>query len=250
MQYRLFDTTTRWQRLAAIIELGGEVLEQLHREQGTVPFQPWFVAAKEKAAIKQLSLSQTDAEWIWEVLRSEPSVQRDFGALPAAGSPWFSQVSRFDVLDKGECFSIGLRPADVRELLSRVGKPVTEEAISVRLLEKLQMRPGKGRRLECCRTLCQLTIKIDEPRDAHSEAARLKTDTSLVTVNDQSVTVLAKSLNHAYTMASRRLEQDRRSHGGPAYEHLVYVGQAKRLKLEQIRKLVETGDWEVPIIDH
>ena len=99
MQYHLFDTTTRWQRIAVLIELGGEALDAFKDGEAAPEFQPWFVAVKEKTAIKQINFAHADAEWLWDVLRSEPSVQREFGVLPAVGTPWFQQSEALQVLD-------------------------------------------------------------------------------------------------------------------------------------------------------
>ena len=245
-QYKLFDTTTRWQRLSVLIEMAGEILEDLTHRGLEATFQPWFVALKEKASIKQVNLDHSDAEWLWDVLRSEPSVQREFGSLPPAGSSWFQQTEHFDVLNKGECFGVGLRLPDIRDLLNRTDKPPTDEAIVVRLLEKLRMRPGKASRLECYSVLSELIINVEETFDEEREAKIMRVAPQLITMGDKSVTVIAKSLNQAYTMASRRLEPERRGPNGHAYDRLVYLGRNNRLTLETIRRQVETGKWEVP----
>ncbi len=37
------------------------------------------------------------------------------------------------------------------------------------------------------------------------------------------------------------------SHGGNAYEHVIYVDAKRRLKLEEIRRAIELGCWTVPV---
>jgi hypothetical protein len=58
--------------------------------------------------------------------------------------------------------------------------------------------------------------------------------------------VRVHSLNQAYTFASRRLEPNRMTHGGNAYEHMIYVDGKRRLKFEELRSAVELGYWQVP----
>ncbi len=78
-QYQLFDTTTRWQRLSLLVELGGQALDELREHRAEPTLQPWFVAVKEMAAIKQVNFYHSDGDWLWDVLRSEPSVQHELG---------------------------------------------------------------------------------------------------------------------------------------------------------------------------
>ena len=67
-----------------------------------------------------------------------------------------------------------------------------------------------------------------------------------ITLGKGIVTVRVDSLNQAYTVSSRRLEPNRRSHGGRTYDHVVHVGQGTRTPLETIRQRVENDEWEVP----
>lgn len=246
MQYHLFDTTARWQRMSVLIELGGAALDEFKDRAATPEFQPWFVAVKEMATIKQVNLAQADAEWLWDVLRSEPSVQAEFGDLPAASTPWFQQTEHFHVLNQGEQFAIGLNSTTVHQLLQSADEPSADPVPTVRLLEKLRMRPGKASRLECCNVLCELTIPVEEVGIVEREAEILRVEPGLVTLGDGQVTVIAKSLNQSLTIATRRLEPDRRSPSGHTYNRLVYLGQDTNQTLEQIRRQVETDDWEVP----
>ncbi len=245
-QYRLFDTTTRWQRLSLLVELGGYALDEFN-ERGVLPkFQPWFVSVKEMAAMKQVNFDHSDAEWLWDVLRSESSVQRELGSLPPAGVSWFKQTEHFHLLPKGARFAIGLSPYEVRNLLQTPSETAPDARIVVRLLEKLRMRPGKASRLECCNVLGELTIKAEETFGSDREAEIMRVEPQLITLGEKTVTVITKSLNQAYSVASRRLEPNRRQHGGHTYDRLVYLGSCERIKLEHIRRRVETDDWEVP----
>ena len=175
-----------------------------------------------------LNLAQADAEWLWDVLRSEPSVQAEFGDLPAAGTPWFQQTEHFHVLNRGERFAVGLNSVSVRQLLQPADKSSAAPVPTVRLLEKLRMRPGKASRLECCNVLCELTIPVEEMGTAEHEAQILRVEPRLVTLGDHQLTVIAKSLNQSLTIAIRRLEPDRRGHSGHSghtYNRLVYLGE-------------------------
>ena len=60
-------------------------------------------------------------------------------------------------------------------------------------------------------------------------------------ISGNCLVVNVKSLNHAYTAASLRLQPNRRSHGGRVYDHLA-VKQDKDFKpLEAIRVEQEKG---------
>ncbi len=54
------------------------------------------------------------------------------------------------------------------------------------------------------------------------------------------------SLNEAYTVASRRLEPERRHPGGHIYDVFFWDDGMNRTQLEIIRKKVETGKWPEP----
>jgi hypothetical protein len=160
----------------------------------------------------------------------------------------FKQPEHFHLLPIRARFAIELTPPELRDLLRTPSETASDARIVVRLLEKLRMRPGKASRLECCNVLGELTIKVEEALGLDGEAEIMRVEPQLITLGENTVTVITKSLNQAYSIASRRLEPNRRQHGGHAYDRLVYLESGERLKLEHIRRRVETEDWEVPAI--
>jgi hypothetical protein len=63
------------------------------------------------------------------------------------------------------------------------------------------------------------------------------------TENEAHIHVNVKSLNHAYTKASLRLEPNRRSHGGRVYDHVAYKTDKGFIPLETIRNEFEEKMW-------
>ena len=53
------------------------------------------------------------------------------------------------------------------------------------------------------------------------------------------VRVQAKSLNQAYTIASKRFEPGRRSHGGRVYDRALYMDGDRLVLLEDLRWQLE-----------
>lgn len=109
------------------------------------------------------------------------------------------------------------------------------------------MRPGKGHRLECCDCRSEVTITVDKILSLEREADIMRIEQDRVELGKGYVKVVVDSLNQGYTVASRRLEPQRRSHGGRTYDHLVHIGNEKRTRLEDIRQLVESGAWPFSI---
>jgi len=73
----------------------------------------------------------------------------------------------------------------------------------------------------------------------------MRIEADRITPGNGIVNVRVDSLNQAYTVSSRRLEPERRSHGGRTYDHVVHATETKRTRLEDIRLKVETGRWEL-----
>jgi len=112
--------------------------------------------------------------------------------------------------------------------------------------EALYMRPGKGDRLETCDCASRVTIPVKDIHTIDREVDIMHVEADRIEIAGKVIHVRVDSLNQAYTVASRRLESSRRSHGGRTYNHLVHVGPSERMLLETIRLQVENGDWEVP----
>ena len=74
----------------------------------------------------------------------------------------------------------------------------------------------------------------------------MRIDVERIIVEKDVVTIRVDSLNQAFTVASRRLQPERRSHGGRIYDHIVHVRGHVRTRLEEIRRKVESGSWKIP----
>jgi len=67
-----------------------------------------------------------------------------------------------------------------------------------------------------------------------------------VTVQRNMVMVWVRSLNHAFTVTSRRLQPHRRGHGGRIYDYIAWRREDNQwISLETIRRDVEAGTWKL-----
>jgi len=66
-----------------------------------------------------------------------------------------------------------------------------------------------------------------------------------VTVQRNMVMVWVRSLNHAFTVTSRRLQPHRRGHGGRIYDYIAWRDRNRWISLEDIPREVEAGSWKV-----
>jgi excisionase family DNA binding protein len=112
----------------------------------------------------------------------------------------------------------------------------------------LQMKRGKKNHLECSPVPVKLHMKIfGEIGDATAEALAIKIKPNDVTVEGNLVIAKLGSLNQAHTKASMRLEPDRRSYGGRAYDALFWISpDGETVSLGAIRDRVEDGKWRFP----
>jgi hypothetical protein len=181
--------------------------------------------------------------WLWDALRTEPSFKRRFGELPAATLPRTNKGQRVQVFHDGEQFEITMKGATVpaRNAGGQLEFDMKEAIVSVRTEEPLDMKPGKGGRLECCDCKAIVTIRVDKTYPVEREADIMRIDSSRISVSDRVLTIKVDSLNQAYTVSSRRLELGRRSHGGRTYDCMVHISGTERTRLEDIRRKVETG---------
>ncbi len=118
-----------------------------------------------------------------------------------------------------------------------------EPDAEAKILEQLFMRPGKARRLECSDVPTELRIPVKTPGKMDMEAAALKVDEADVKISGSCIVVHLKSLNHAFTKASLRLQPIRRSHGGRVYDHVALRLEKGFKPLEAIRVENEKRLW-------
>jgi len=189
--------------------------------------------------------------WVWKALQSDAELNRAFGYLhpvPAWARVRAREESAEDIIEAlpaGAVFGILLRPSmDLPEMQERYKKMCEIPIVSVRLDEPLCFRPGKAGRLECCPVKCTLTTPAYEATCEELAAMLFGVSEQNVTFrgdNDELIDIPCTSLNHAYVLASKRFERNRRSHGGRIYNNLYawYPSELGSRTLDQIRISVE-----------
>jgi len=119
------------------------------------------------------------------------------------------------------------------------------------LLRPLRFKAGKNGQFECIATAVLVSYVVPDLDTAEGEARRVGVDPSDVRVHADhlGVTVLARSLNHAFSIASLRLETERISHTANIYDRLFWCAERDELRhcreypLSKIRELAESGTW-------
>lgn len=220
------------ERLCELFIAGTEVLNDMFQNKVALTFHAWSARLGKTAEVEETLRSGAQRKWLWDAIRTEPSFKRRFGELPAATTSWTSRGQRFLVFHAGAQFEI---------LMAKT-------TVSIRTEEPLDMKPGKGGRLECCDCKALVTIRADEIFPTQREADIMRIPLDRISVNDGVLVVKADSLNQAFTVSSRRLEPKRRSHGGRTYDYVIHVAGTTRTRLEDIRRAVENGTWKTPTL--
>lgn len=192
-------------------------------------------------------LSADQLIWLWDALTSEPRLCKHLGERLVSIDELWRKCEPIKVLPAGSRFAIflkGFRRHDKPFLpLQSHLRPEAEAEI----LDDLQMKPGKARRLECLDVSTCLEVRPSKLGSKQDEAAALKVNTEQIDIADGLLRVGVKSLNHAYTKTSLRLEPHRRSHGGRVYDHVALIEADRKDKyvpLERIRLKYERELWE------
>ncbi|MDB4367981.1 hypothetical protein N9Z38_00465 [Mariniblastus sp.] len=233
-------------RAMDLFSVGAGVLFEMQRDgnrEGSIRYKEWAASLRELGNLDPSLTTNENLKWLWESLRTTPNLVDWFGKLPAAGLPWTNKKHQFDVFQPGEWFVIGMKGREINDLLQGTNRSAQDERVSVQTNETLRMRPGKGERLECCDCKSEVTIRVTEVFSLDREADLMLIEKDRISISPGIIKVQVNSLNQAYTVSSRRLEPERRSHGGRTYDHVVHVSQRKRTRLEDVRKQVESGEW-------
>ena len=229
--------------MTRLFNLGAHVaIEML--EDGQLPFDEWYGAVTKKGDISTTPTNNLRLIWIWDSLRQDADLKDFLKDLSPAGMQWNRHSGPFLVLQRDSWLLIGLQHTPASTLLSSRSGPPEDEKVSIQLLDDLLMRPGRNDHLECsdCKCLLQLRVDVVYSTEREMDILGVKYE-QIVSLREGVIQVLAPSINHAYTIASRRLEPERRSHSGNIYEHVVYVGDRGRFLLGDIRLAVEIGEW-------
>jgi hypothetical protein len=231
--------------LGQLITAGFDWTERLARADNGLAYSNWAAGVRGEFRETSIELSDSQLHWAWNAIREEETVRSRFGALPPPGVQWKSSRDRFLVLSSGEIFAVALKAAELDTLLRNQAKD-SPWRVTVRLVGQLEMKPGKADRLECCDVRADVRIQVSTCYPVEREADVMRIDADRISVEEGVVTARVDSLNQAYTVASRRLEPERRSHGGRTYDRYVLMRSNERLLLERIRQRVEAGDWPEP----
>lgn len=104
--------------------------------------------------------------------------------------------------------------------------------VKVILKGDLFFKPGKKGRLALREVDCHVEMRVDQLGTQESEAALMRVaPKEMLLCEHNQLVVVASSLNQALTIASRRLEVDRKTHTGNIYTHFECNGRT----LDEIR---------------
>ena len=240
------DLNSHGRYLAQLLLSGGAQLETLARGWERVSFDVWVEAVYKDVKRRGLDLPEEQAEWLWETLTKEPRIAKELGMrIVSADEEWVEQ-NPVQVLKAGENLGLFLKPFSSHGSPALTLSSEAQPQGRIKLLGALNMKPGKvaSRRFECGDVECVVVIEVDKPGTVEQEAVLMKVEPKGVTVDGSRVIVNARSLNHAYTVTSRRLEPHRRGHGGRSYDHIAWRSGGQWISLERIRCLVEAGTWK------
>jgi hypothetical protein len=190
-------------------------------------------------------LNDKELMWLWEAITTEPNMKNRLGDRIVSLYDEWKEIKAFECLPQNSIFGVFLKGFQaygypVVKQLERINPDAEAE-----ILEPLLMRLGKAFRLECCDVSTILKIRLPGELFAKQEALLFKVEEDDIKIQKNTVEVSVKSLNHAYTKASLRLQQHRRSPGGKAYDHIgVKLENNIFEPLEEVRKKSENRIWD------
>jgi hypothetical protein len=236
------ELKTHCRQLGELLVIGGAQLEALAKESGQITFQKWSEVVRKAAS--HLDVEDEQLKWLWEALTTEPTVYRAFRSQILSHEEEWKRKPQVTVLGAGHSLGIFLKG------LSMFGAPVLAVSGNARpdaiitLHGPLTMGPGKAGRFECRDVKASIEIRVNRPCSAEQETILMKLEPGDIIVKGETLTASVRSLNHAFTVTSRRLQPHRRSHGGRIYDHIAWRKDNNSwIRLEDIRQAVEAGRW-------
>jgi len=222
--------------LPYLIMKGTDRLGELVDRQSRISFGDW--ARGMRPGLSDGQCDDERLEWLWEMLCSNPDVRRVLGPRLVPLDDDWKRLPALEVAPVESRFAVFFKTPywfsldEPHFVLSR--EPVDA---FVTLGAPLLMGPGKGRRFGCHDVPCTLALRPSRLGTVAEEAAAMRVDEADVEIQDGNVLVSVRSLNHAYTKASLRLEPHRRGPGGRAYDHMALIEDSGRkcISLEKLR---------------
>jgi len=218
-------------------------LNVIAKNENEIRFPKWAILLKDARGNPD-DLTVDKLQWLWESITKEPAINNYLGSRLISLDDEWKKIEPFKCLPANSRFAIFFKNFQSYGLpvlpFPKELNPDTEAEI----LEPLYLRPGKARRLECCDVQTRLKIHPNILGPVNVEAAALKVEIKDVTIEKDCIDVNVKSLNHAYTTASLKLEPHRRSHGGRIYDHIAYKDGNDLIPLEKIRTDHEKQLWD------
>lgn len=227
---------------ADLVMSGIQWLANVDKRKNEVSFTDWARAMR-LARSGQDEISREKLFWLWEAITTEPSIKRSLGSKVVSIDEQWKRLSPVTVVEKGTLFGIFLKGFRAYGSPLFLPKVDTHADAEFEITADLRMKPGKTRRLECMDVSTTLRMYVKDIGTQASEAVVLKLPKEAVKTSGNLIAAEAKSLNHVYTVASRRLEPLRRSHGGRAYDHIALKDKKGFVPLETIRVQHEKRLW-------
>lgn len=212
----------------------------LAMEQRVIKFRTWAQRLKSRPAFEDCSDEELD--WLWKSITENPRIGHSLGDRIECPADEWRRSEPVKVAGPGARFEIFLRASSWHESPMRGGSTEQIAGDATVILEKaLFMAPGRGQRFACRDAAATLTLKPKQAGSKQQEADAMKVAEEDVQIEDGRISVKVRSLNHAYTKASLRLEPHRRNPGGRAYDHVAMVVPTGPhcIALERLRELAE-----------
>jgi len=231
----------------ALIDLFGSGLHwllMLEKDKDCARYIDWKRLLK-AARPNDSSLDDRKLIWLWEAITAEPGIKNRLGNKIVSLDDEWKNIEPFECLPQNSSFGIFFRGFQAFGYPSiKKIRDINPEA-EAEILEPLFLRSGKALRLECCDVQTKLRIRLSGKLSIEQEALAFKVDEKDIKIHEAAVEVSVKSLNHAFTKASLRLQPHRRGPGGKAYNHVAFrVGDKLYEPLEEVRKRNEERIWK------
>jgi hypothetical protein len=239
------DLKAHLEHLAQLLRIAGIQLDTMAKGDQKVTFKAWSAQVREAASNQRISLTNGQLEWLWDALTTEPGICQKLGTRILSREDEWKARPTVIVLNSGHILGVFLKG------LTAFGAPVlsmpgnTQPDAMITLLGPLTMAPRKAGRFECRDVKARVEIPVDKAGSLDQEAVLMKLERIDLTVQRNMVMAWVRSLNHALTVTSRRLQPHRRGHGGRIYDHIAWRKDNHWISLEDVRRAVEAGKWKV-----